>query len=94
MSRRLPDAPLAHPNPEEHRRQIAQRANASLPRNGTQPMTQPLVLAAFAIAELPDASLWQWGTVVVTDDVGGSIPAFSDGTDWRRVSDRAVVSLT
>lgn len=92
MSKRLPDAPLAHPNPDEHRRQIAQRANASLPKNGTQPMTQPLVVSAFALADLPDASLWERGVVFVPDETGGATLAFSDGSDWRRVTDRAVVS--
>jgi len=28
----------------------------------------------------------------VTDETGGSVPAFSDGTNWRRVTDRAIVS--
>jgi hypothetical protein len=30
--------------------------------------------------------------VHVTDDAGGSVLAFSDGANWRRVTDRAVVS--
>jgi len=30
--------------------------------------------------------------VFCTDETGGSIPAFYDGTNWRRVSDRAIVS--
>lgn len=30
--------------------------------------------------------------IYVTDDAGGSTLAFSDGTDWRRVSDRAIIS--
>ena len=30
--------------------------------------------------------------VYCTDETGGSIPAFYDGTNWRRVSDRAIVS--
>lgn len=28
----------------------------------------------------------------VTNDVGGAVPAFSDGTNWRRVTDRAVIT--
>jgi len=28
----------------------------------------------------------------VTDEAGGAVMAFSDGTNWRRVTDRAVVS--
>ncbi|MBL8301619.1 MAG: hypothetical protein JNM26_02485 [Ideonella sp.] len=30
--------------------------------------------------------------VAVTDEVDGTVPAFSDGTNWRRVTDRNVVS--
>ena len=30
--------------------------------------------------------------IYVSDESGGAVPAFSDGSDWRRVSDRAVIS--
>jgi len=30
--------------------------------------------------------------IYVWDDAGGAVLAFSDGTDWRRVTDRAVIS--
>lgn len=70
------------------------RANAGLPKDGTEPMAAPLMLASYAIADLPDAGLYPNGLVYVSDDVGGAVPAFSDGTDWRRVTDRAVVSET
>jgi hypothetical protein len=30
--------------------------------------------------------------VIVTDEAGGTVLAFFDGTDWRRATDRAVVS--
>lgn len=32
------------------------------------------------------------GLIFVTDETGGAVPAFSDGTNWRRVTDRAIVS--
>ena len=31
------------------------------------------------------------GFVMVSDETGGQVPAFSDGTSWRRVTDRAVI---
>lgn len=44
-------------------------------------------------ASLPSASAIGAGAIVhVTDEVGGAVLAFSDGSDWRRVTDRAVVS--
>ena len=30
--------------------------------------------------------------IFVTNEAGGAVPAFSDGTNFRRVTDRAVVS--
>jgi Protein of unknown function (DUF2793) len=50
-------------------------------------------LAALAKASLPaPADAGAGALVVVSDEAGGATLAFSDGTDWRRVTDRAVVS--
>lgn len=87
-----PDAPVRQDNPAEHRRQIAVRANASLPYDGSRGMTQPLSLSSVAVADLPTASEWEGAIVYVSDETGGATLAFSDGSDWRRVQDRAVVS--
>lgn len=55
---------------------------------GSQPKPK-----SFKKAELPKADALGAGTIIyVTDEAGGAVPAFSDGTDWRRVTDRAVVS--
>lgn len=32
------------------------------------------------------------GTIFVTNEAGGGTLAFSDGTNWRRVQDRAIIS--
>ena len=48
-------------------------------------------LASFAVAELPSAET-PGELIYVSDETGGSVIAFSDGTDWRRVTDRAIVS--
>lgn len=43
------------------------------------------------VATLPSASpAGQW--IYVSDETGGAIPCFSDGTNWRRVTDRAIAS--
>jgi hypothetical protein len=48
-------------------------------------------VAAFAVANLPSAD--DLGRIIyVSDETGGAVLAFSDGTNWRRVTDRAVVS--
>lgn len=44
------------------------------------------------VAKLPDAGSNRGRMVFVADEAGGAVPAFSDGTDWRRVTDRAIVS--
>jgi hypothetical protein len=63
------------------------------PRPKQLNINEPLPLAIYTVATLPSAGLYLNGErVFVRDESGGSIPAFSDGTNWRRVSDRAVVS--
>lgn len=86
------DAPLQMNNDADHRRRIAMRANVGLPTDGTKAMTKPLILSAYTVSGLPQANEWTYGLIYVTDETGGAQPAFSDGTNWRRFSDRAVVS--
>ena len=50
-----------------------------------------VTLPSYLKSALPPASP-AGRMIYVTDDVGGATPAFSDGTDWRRTADRAVVS--
>lgn len=49
-------------------------------------------LPAYAVADLPDATAYPYHLVYVTDETGGAQPAASDGTNWRRLTDRAIVS--
>ena len=48
--------------------------------------------AEYTVATLPTASSYQGGYIMVTDETGGYVPAFSDGTNWRRTTDRAIIS--
>ena len=48
-------------------------------------------LNEYLVADVPDA-VAGYGLIMVTDEAGGSVPAFSDLTDWRRTTDRAVIS--
>lgn len=52
----------------------------------------PVKLPPFAKADLPDPGRWVDCSIIVSDDVGGRVPAFSDGTAWRRYTDRNVIS--
>ena len=51
-----------------------------------------LPLNSYVIADLPAAADFPNHMVYVSDESGGAVPAFSDGTNWRRVTDRAIVS--
>ena len=47
----------------------------------------------YTVSELPSASEAGAGKMVfVSDESGGPVMAFSDGNNWRRVTDREVVS--
>lgn len=53
---------------------------------------EALRLPSFTVATLPDAARFERRWVYVSDETGGAVPAFSDGTNWRRCTDRAIVS--
>ncbi len=53
----------------------------------------PARLVNFAVSSLPSPSAAGAGSLVfVSDESGGAVVAFSDGANWRRVTDRAIVS--
>ena len=60
----------------------------------------PLLIQGYDVANLPTATDWgNSGTtnpfsslIFIRDETGGAVIAFSDGTNWRRVTDRAIVS--
>lgn len=55
-------------------------------------MNGPFELQSYALADVPAAENYTGFMIYVTDESGGAVPAFSDGTDWRRVTDRSVIS--
>jgi hypothetical protein len=60
----------------------------------TQPtliISGDLTLTSYATTGLPSAAI-AGQMIYVTNDVGGAVPAFSDGTNWRRVTDRAIIA--
>ena len=52
----------------------------------------PIVLASYTVAGVPDASINTGAIIYVSNESGGAVPAFSDGTNWRRVTDRAIIT--
>lgn len=63
---------------------LAQLLNANL-------LGLQVQLPVYTVATLPTAEN-QAGMIFVSDETGGAVPAFSDGTNFRRVTDRAIVS--
>ena len=51
----------------------------------------PIGLKSYAVAGVPSAET-AGQMIYVSNESGGAVVAFSDGTNWRRVTDRAIVS--
>lgn len=51
-----------------------------------------LKLLSYTVATVPTAAIGAGALIYVSNESGGATPAFSDGTNWRRVSDRAIIS--
>lgn len=72
--------------------------NVSLERLGGAPVERPVFqgwarLPSYTVATVPSAAeAGPFAMIGVSNETGGPVPAFSDGTDWRRVTDRNVVS--
>lgn len=64
----------------------------SIERGLRLPFDAPVRLQEFTVATLPAAASHRAGLVYVSNESGGAVPAYSDGTNWRRVTDRAIVS--
>lgn len=60
--------------------------------DGVLPAAGPVVLASYLVADVPDATAYTSGLIYVSDEAGGPTVAVSDGTDWLRLQDRAVIS--
>jgi hypothetical protein len=73
-------------------REHALRLNSTLVNDGSEAAAAPVIYKRYAKAALPSASKYVDGMIIVTDDVGGLTPAFSDGTNWRRTADRNIIS--
>lgn len=55
-------------------------------------LASAVTLTSYTVATLPSASSNARKLIYVSDETGGAVPAFSDGTNWRRVTDREIVS--
>lgn len=61
---------------------IAVRLNSALPKDGTEAMTAPIVLASYTVATRPAAASWAGGVIYVSDGGAGAVFQGSDGSAW------------
>ncbi|PCJ24151.1 MAG: hypothetical protein COA96_10420, partial [SAR86 cluster bacterium] len=62
--------------------ELAQKINGQL-------LGPALQMTSYTVDGVPNASSWEAAMIYVSDESGGSVPAFSDGFAWRRCTDRA-----
>lgn len=53
---------------------------------------KPVQLLTVSVVSMPSASENTGAMVFVQDETGGAVVAFSDGSNWRRMTDRNIVS--
>lgn len=73
-------------------RDHAFRLNTAVMADGSEIPTAPIMLKTYVKSALPDPLIFLDGIIIVSNDIGGLTLAFSDGINWRRVQDRAVIS--
>jgi len=47
---------------------------------------------SYTVSTVPTATGKTGAMIFVSNEAGGAVIAFSDGTNWRRVTDRAIIS--
>lgn len=54
--------------------------------------SMPWQLPSYAVSTVPSAADFEGCIIYVSNESGGKTIAFSDGTNWRRAQDRAIIS--
>lgn len=55
-------------------------------------LTPDITMPTYTVATVPNAATNVRRWIYVSDEAGGAVPAFSDSVNWRRCTDRAIVS--
>lgn len=70
-----------------------------IPTSQFQSLLESIALAinnlsapSYTVATVPDATKSESRMIYVSDEAGGATIAFSDGTNWRRAQDRAIIT--
>lgn len=70
---------------------LSSAAAAKVAKTGDT-MTGPLVMPTYLKAALPSAATYARSMIYVSDLTGGAEFCFSDGTSWRRMTDRSIAN--
>ncbi len=63
------------------------------PSGGRAVFDGPAVMRSYTVATVPAAGSSGAGAMIyVSNETGGAVMAFSDGSNWRRMTDRAIIS--
>ena len=65
---------------------------SSMSVRGDMSIEGPVGLPSYTVAGVPNATKYTGSIIYVSDETGGATVAFSDGTNWRRVQDRVIIS--
>lgn len=49
-------------------------------------------IKSYTVATAPTAATTKRYIIFISDEAGGEVPAFNDGTNWLRMTDRAAIS--
>jgi len=87
-------------DPSQNKMKLIAIDNASSsPSNGQIDVTPkrgainvPFELPSYTVTNLPTAGIGAGAMAYATNETGGAVPCFYDGSNWRRVTDRAVAS--
>lgn len=67
-------------------------ADINIEPGGELVIDAPTVLKSYTVTELASKSASAGAIVYCSNESGGAVPAFYDGTNWRRFTDRNIVS--
>ena len=86
-------------DPSQNKMKLIAIDHAGSPSNGQLDVSPkvasvnvPFELPSYTVANLPTSGVGAGAMAFCTNDAGGAVPCFYDGSAWRRVTDRAVAS--
>ena len=72
---------------------VSSTKRATIDSSGNLGVSGAVRVGSYTVATVPGAGAVGAGAIIhVSDETDGAVLAFSDGTSWRRVTDRAVIS--